>query len=273
MAVQFGATCFFYTPEEFTLVGEVARRFPFLQYVEFRGEYPFLFPGFTDRETLRHYREILRQANLRSTLHTTLYDVNLATVNPYLRDAAVTCYREYIDIAAYLGSEVIVVHGGTLPRDFAQSSQKEQYRQLAETHLCRSLTELAEYGQSKGVVVAVENLPPDRDENIIHDAQSHLRILRKVDHPNLKALYDMAHAYLYGLDVIDYLEKIRPHLGEIHAHNNLGQEDDHMGLPHGKMDYRPILKHPAVEGVPFIMEIRSYQEVMETLHWLQEIYR
>ncbi|MFQ5583272.1 MAG: hypothetical protein ACE5GL_02405, partial [Calditrichia bacterium] len=58
---------------------------------------------------------------------------------------------------------------------------------------------------------------------------------------------------------------------EIHAHNNFGQEDEHLGLPNGKIDYEAILNHPAVRGVPFIMEIISYEEILKTMEWLEKL--
>jgi len=271
MAIEFGATVFFNQPEEFAVVAEVARQFPMIRYVEFRGEHPFLFPGVTPAKNLRYYREILEKAGLKSTLHTTMYDVNLATLNPWLKEANVACYKQYIDAAAFLGAEVMVVHGGSLYPEFIKSALKESFIELAEKHLVESLTELAGYGQSRGVKIALENSPPEGFWEVVYEPENHLKILNQINHPNLGALLDFAHAFLNRLDLIDYLEKIRPYLFEIHAHNNWGAQDDHLGLHHGSIDYLPILSHPAVQGVPFIMEIRSYPEVMETLKWLQDI--
>jgi sugar phosphate isomerase/epimerase len=143
---------------------------------------------------------------------------------------------------------------------------------MAETNLCETLSELAEYGLSKGVKVALENSPYKNDTyRLVYHPQSHTKILNQVDHPNLGALLDFAHAFLYKFDLIDYLEKIQPYLIEIHAHNNFGADDDHLGLPNGLIDYEPIVKHPGVRNIPFIMEIISYEEVMKTLEWLKEI--
>lgn len=269
MSIQFGATCFFNTPSEFPMVVEVAKKYPFVKYVEFRGEHPFLFPDVTPKKDIQNYKNFIKNAGLKSTLHTSMYDVNMATLNPWLKEANIACYKKYLDLAAYLESEIIVVHGGKLQMEFAKSSMKQDFIELAENHLCESLVQLAEYGKKKGVKVALENSPPSPESvKIVHDPESHIKIIQRINHPNLGALLDLAHAYLFRLDIADYLREIKPYLFEIHAHNNFGKEDEHWGLPKGNMDYQSILKQNEIHDVPFIMEIESYEEVITTLEWL-----
>lgn len=272
MSIQFGATCFFNTPDEFSMVVKVAQEFPLVKYVEFRGERPFLFPDVTPKDKLSYYKDILQQAGLKNTLHTTMYDINLATLNPWLKDANIDCYKKYIEIAEYLESEVIVVHGGQLFYEFMNSPLKHDFMELSENHLCESLSELAEYGQKKGVKVALENSPPSKKGiRIVFNPENHLKIIRRIDHPNLGALLDLAHAYLFRLDVSEYLKKIKPYLFEIHVHNNFGEEDEHWGLTRGNIDYESILRYEEIQDVPFIMEIESYEEVLSTLQWLTKL--
>lgn len=268
MSIQIGATCFFNNPKDFNMVLEAANQFPMVQYVEFRGEHPFCFPGITAQEDFRYYKSIMEKSRLKSTLHTTMYDINLATLNPWIKDANVACYKKYIEIAEFLGAEIIVVHGGIIYPEFAHSPLKENFRELAEKHLGESLWELAEYGQPRGVKIALENSPPEGGVQVVFNPENHSGILKKINHPNLGALLDFAHAFLNGLDLPGYLEKIKPYLLEIHAHNNFGKEDEHLALHKGKIEYLPILKHPGVQDVPFIMELTSYQDVAETLAWL-----
>ena len=269
MSIAYGITVFFHKKEDFQILSQLGAVYPFVQYVEFRAETPFLVPGQTPVADVRYYRDILRAAGLKNTMHATYFEINLATQNPWLKDANIACYRDYIDLASFLESEVLVVHGGTLLPEFLTSPNKEILWETARRNLCESLYELAEYGQKKGVKIAVENLPPEGLENVIFDLESHLAILDRVDHPNLGGIYDLAHAFLYQQDVLAYLAGIRPRLFEIHAHNNNGQFDDHFGLPHGKMDYAEILAHPDCRGIPFIMEINSRSAVLETLEWLK----
>ncbi len=269
MGLQLGATVFFQRPEEFEMVLKVLQKYPFVQYIEFRGEAPFFFPGWTPRSDFQFYRRILSKTPLKTTIHTTMYDINLATLNPRLKDANIKSYKEYIDLAAYFDSEIIVLHDGEVYLEFARGPRKDEFLEVAQRHLMETLVELADYGREKGVKVALENAPPQKHVSLVWNPENHTTILKTINHPNLGALFDIAHAFLHGLDIPQYLEAIHPFLLEIHAHNNMGEKDDHLGLPNGKIDYLPILKHPAVENIPLIMEIRSYDEIIHTLEWLR----
>lgn len=271
MDIRFGATCFFNNPDEFSLVVKVAKKFPFIQYVEFRGERPFLFPDITPMKEVKYFKDILKQTGLKNTLHTTMYDINLATLNPWLRDANIVCYKKYLDLAEYLESEVIVVHGGQISDDFLDSPLRDGFLDLAEKHLRESLTELADYGYKKGVKVALENSPPRRNETrIVFNPETQIKIIKQINHPNLGALLDFAHAFLFKLDLVEFLQEIKPYLFEIHAHNNFGENDEHLGLAKGEINYGSLLQRDEIQGVPFIMEISSYDEVIATLEWLKE---
>ncbi len=270
MNIQFGATVFFLEAKDFSMVQQVARQFPWLQYVEFRGEYPFCFPDYTPERYLVDYKIALAQSSLKSTLHSTMYDINLASLNPWLKDGNIACYKKSIDLASFLESEVIVVHAGFIPEEFAHGPLKDHFRVLAEKHLKETLYELAEYGVKKQVKIAVENAPVEPRHPFIDSPETHRKLIESIDHPNLGALIDIAHANLRDIDIPAYLEHLRPYLFEIHAHNNLGEKDDHLGLHHGVIDYQKILSYPEIQDIPFIMEIHSYEEVMQTLTWLEE---
>jgi len=98
--------------------------------------------------------------------------------------------------------------------------------------------------------------------------ENHVAFLQELNHSAVGALLDIAHATLHRLNVPEYLKAIRPFLVEIHAHNNHGQHDDHLGLHEGVIDYRQLLKMPEMQDIPIIMEIKSYEEILATLQWL-----
>jgi len=271
MAIAFGATVFFNRPEEFAQISEVVRQFDFVEYVEFRGEHPFFFPEVTPAEEFAYFRKVMQKANLKCTIHTTMYDINLASLNPWIREAGVACYKKYIEAAAYLEAEVLVVHAGILYKEFAEGPMREEFIRRAETALRESLLELADQAERAGVIIGLENSPPKTDYAMVRDSESHLKMLKLIDHPQVQALVDVAHAHLCQLDLQKYLDELQPFTCELHLHNNFGKEDEHLGLHHGGIDYAEILKHPVCEKVPVIMEIKSYGEVVQTLQWLKDM--
>lgn len=58
---------------------------------------------------------------------------------------------------------------------------------------------------------------------------------------------------------------------EIHAHNNHGSQDDCFSLATASNNYSEILDRGDVGGIPFIMELNFYKEVMDSMRWLETV--
>jgi sugar phosphate isomerase/epimerase len=83
------------------------------------------------------------------------------------------------------------------------------------------------------------------------------------------AVLDTAHAFLHGLDLVEYYTHIRNFLIELHLHNNNGTSDQHLAISRGIIDYREFLSQ-ITPGIPIIMEIRNQQEAIESLEWVKQ---
>ncbi len=266
--MKWGITCFFARKADFSVIKEIAPAYP-LDYLEIRGERPFFSPDDLTTEELAFFREVIGQSGLKVTLHSTFYDINLASFNSSLKQANLECYKKYLDLGADLGAEILVVHAGYLHRDAAG---EPSLRQLARQTLLDNLRQLGDYAEVKGLTIGLENSPPNKNMLMIPGWQEHLNILQELNHPRVKALFDMAHAYLHGLDLQEYYQRIKPWLMEIHAHNNDGREDQHLSMSRGKIDYRAFFRKTRPE-VPIIMEIRNFDEAIESLEWIRAVER
>jgi len=132
-----------------------------------------------------------------------------------------------------------------------------------------NLQELGEYGERRGVKIALENSPPNPNWLMVSNWESQIAMLQKVNHANVGALFDTAHAFLQGLDISPYFNEIRDYLFEIHTHNNNGKQDLHWGMKNGAIDYLPFFRANKIE-VPIIMEIHNLQEAVESLEWIRQ---
>jgi len=160
----------------------------------------------------------------------------------------------------------MVVHAGQIHRDAATCVG---LLNLARNNLIENLIELGDYGEKRGIKIGLENSPPNPHRLMVYDWQSHVDILRAVNHKNVGAVLDMAHAFLHGLSLQKYYEEIKKYLIEIHAHNNDGQTDLHQSMQRGKIDYSGFFKTNRV-NVPVIMEIRNIKEARESLEWIKQ---
>jgi len=104
----------------------------------------------------------VRRACERYAVHLGLHTasaVNVAEVAPYVADAVEHYLEAYVEIAARLGAEWIVVHAG-----FHFTSDKERRMAVGRDRLKR----IASHAERHGAVVLLENLNKEPDEAEIH---------------------------------------------------------------------------------------------------------
>ncbi len=106
--------------------------------------------------------------------------------------------KRRLDIAADLGARWFT----------GSTGQADNKRDLYEGTL-----EIADYAQSKGIVVCLETHPP-----LITNADEALATLKDLKHDNIRVNWDTGNIYYYneGLDGDEQLKKIAPYVGHVH---------------------------------------------------------
>jgi sugar phosphate isomerase/epimerase len=266
--MHWGLTCFFEDVRDFVKIVDILPQSP-LEYVEIRGERPFFSPADTTIDNLQFIKDIIRECGLKVTMHATFYDINLASMNPFLQQANLKCYYEYLNLAETIGAEIMVVHAGLIHKDAAGIMK---LMQISRDNLVQNLRKLGDVALQKGIRIGLENSPPNKNVLFIPSWKEQISILKEVDHQAVGAVFDMAHAHLHDLNLAEYFENIEKHLIEIHIHNNNGREDLHLGINKGEIDYDSFFRgHPV--DVPVIMEIRNITEALESIEWVKEFER
>jgi len=266
--LNWGLTCFFENIRDFNQVEDILPDSP-IRYVEIRGERPFFSPADITEADLRFLKKVIEKVGLKVTLHATFYDINLASMNPFLQEANLKCNLEYLRLAKNVGAEILVVHGGMIHKDAAGI---QKLTQIARENLVHNLKKLGDAASRKGIRIGLENSPPNKNVLLVPDWNEQISILREVDHPAVGAVFDMAHAHLHDLNLAEYFEHIEPYLIEIHIHNNNGREDLHLGINRGEIDYGLFFSEYTSE-VPIIMEIRNISEALESIEWVRHFER
>jgi sugar phosphate isomerase/epimerase len=176
------------------------------------------------------------------------------------------CYKKYLELAELIEAEVMVVHAGYINKDAVKI---QQIKEIAELNLIENLQNLGDYASGRNVIIGLENSPPTRHQLMVWEPRKHIDILEKINHPQVKAVYDIAHAFLHGYDIYDYYKKIEPYLAEMHIHNNDGKQDQHRSISDGAIDYEHFFSTHQV-SVPVIMEIRNIEEALHSLEWIKD---
>ncbi|MFA5571186.1 MAG: sugar phosphate isomerase/epimerase family protein [Sphaerochaetaceae bacterium] len=113
-----------------------------------------------------------------------------------------------INIASEVGSNILVLH-----------YEEQSKNSIIEKQFTQSHEKAAKYAESKGVVLAIENIEVEVVKPVVD-------LVKSIDHDYLKMTFDTGHAFLasryYGFDFFEALKSVLPFLAHIHLSDNLG---------------------------------------------------
>lgn len=238
-----------------------------IDYIEFKADPPNFFPLKLTDEDIEFIKEKISSYDIKPIVHTTIYDVNLASLNPTIKEASVKTTLDCLELAKKLGAEILVVHGGNLPSNYPLKFMEE-----AKRNLILSLQELVEVAEESQIIIGLENNAKGFNTGMVKNQDEHLFFLEKTDSRFLKAVLDIGHANLYGFSIEDYTTKIKDFLVEIHLHNNEGVKDVHSPLHQGNIDIQKFLEliDQLDISVPLILEMTSLEHYQRSLNFLRD---
>jgi sugar phosphate isomerase/epimerase len=233
-----------------------------LGHLEIIAEMPQLnLRGFSD-DFIQDLKNSLRTSSLEPMIHAPFIDVNLASLNPYIREASVKAVIKSLELAARLGARIVDVHAGTLSRDIPLHYLKE-----ARQACVLSLRELCRQAEDFGILIGVENSSISGDRRIVSRAEEHRSLLKEVDSDVLGATLDFGHANTFGLKAGEYLEAIKSDLIHVHLHDNR-KKDEHLSLGKGTLSLEE-LKPLKNMRIPLTFEVKSIAGLKESIElWL-----
>ena len=171
--------------------------------------------------------------------------------NPRYQEEVIACTRRSIDEAADAGIPNVIAFTGYKWRDADDPSSGEIPLSEGASNTVRGLRELAAYAAPRGITLCLEQLNT-RDDS--HPMKGHpgyqgddmdycAEIVRQVDSPHAKLLFDVYHAAIMNGDVIRRLRQYRDWIGHIHTAGvpGRGEMDDTQ-----EINYRAVL-HTLVE--------------------------
>ena len=137
-------------------------------------------------------------------------------------------------IAKHLGAKYMAVHPLMPFGDDSMYKAEEVY-----SINVRYYSSLANVAQNLGVIICLENLsfqkfPISRTEDV-------LKLIDRINHPNVKMCFDTGHAHILGESLSDSIRHIgNEKLKILHVHDNNGVNDDHVHPYDGTIDWSDV---------------------------------
>lgn len=112
------------------------------------------------------------------------------------------------------------------------------------------LQKLCDIVKLNNQILMIENMPTNHELGYSPDEL--LTIIKGVNRPNIKFIYDTGHAHVSEYDDLSYLYVLKDYLYHIHYSDNDGSRDAHQGFGTGTIDFKQILR---------VLKAINYQEL------------
>jgi sugar phosphate isomerase/epimerase len=155
---------------------------------------------------------------------------------PTVRKAAEQHLKEYINLAAALGCEYLVIHCGF---------HFSVYLDRVWASLCETFTRAVEYAERQRVPLVIENmnrLPGDSEFQYLGvTVEEFTDLFRRIRSPYLGLALDVAHCHLLPGGVARFVRSFPDRIREVQLSDNYGTVDQHLTIGDGTVDFARVL--------------------------------
>lgn len=192
--------------------------------------------------------EALPSYDVTLQLHAPIADVNIGSLNPRAWELSVATHEDSLRAAAELGIENVTVH----PGNHSPLSRGHYDKVHAATR--RAIQRLDAVAEEHGVSPNLENVP----RNWAFETDRVERLVDLVDGTSFGLTFDMGHAHV--ADRWDEFFDVVDRIGNVHIHDNQGDNDDHLTLDEGTVPWREAVRRLRQGGYDdtFVVESQSH---------------
>jgi sugar phosphate isomerase/epimerase len=215
-----------------------------------------------DKKRIQVLKETAKSYNLEYSLHAPFADVNIASPIKPLLNASLKRLNQSLQNARAMGAKLWVFHPGQRTgigqfypdADFKQNSQ--------------SIQKIYKTAEEYGINIALENLPA-KYWFLMNTPEEFTRFYRETNLP-VGITMDLGHANLEG-QIQPFFNLLADKIVHIHASDNDGTDDQHLGIGEGKIDYNLLAQTLKRNGYDKKVVVECMTHVPESIQKLQNL--
>ena len=202
--------------------------------------------------------EYLESHELLIQVHAPLSDINIAAASPLVREAVIKEMVLAMESASNLGVQVMTLHPGfRTPLYRVPEQVRERTKEM--------LKKLEKEALDRGITLALENMPP----TIITVGREPWELEEMTEGLEIRWCFDVGHANITG--TIDEFLKKRDRFANIHIHDNMGKEDEHLPIGDGNIDWKHVFEGLSNYRGNFVLEMdRGMGDALRSLERLKD---
>jgi sugar phosphate isomerase/epimerase len=202
------------------------------------------------RDIEKLFLELTPSYDLEFSAHAPMSDINIGSLNPRMREAALRELLSALGACRRLGMDVITVHPAFMtPLGFVS---KDKVKETTKA----GLRKLDAYSQELGVKVALENMPRSPFSMATIPAD----LLELIEGTGLGICLDVGHAHTAG--ELKGFVKLKKGIVNLHVHDNKGESDEHLPIGDGTVDFPWLLKALSGYKGRYVIESRGLDDAL-----------
>ncbi|UCD84917.1 MAG: sugar phosphate isomerase/epimerase, partial [Deltaproteobacteria bacterium] len=190
----------------------------------------------------------LRNGGLSVTVHCPYMDLNPGARDGRVKEITQLRLIKTLEVARYFSPKVVVCHTGY---------SRWHYDSKVITWLEGSLDTwefLAQKAEELDIIIAIENVFEESPDILS-------RLFRDINSSRFKLCFDIGHCYLFSeIPVREWLGLLGEQIIEFHLHDNHGNEDEHLPIGEGDIDFDEFFSELNKFTRPPILTLEPHSE-------------
>ena len=215
-----------------------------------------------NKKRIQILNEIAKSYGLTYTLHSPFADINIASPSKLILNASIKRLKQSMAFANALNAKLWVFHPGMRTGISSFYPGKDWKQNIQSIRLLHKTAE--EYK----VQIALENLPEPFPFTM--KGVDDFRRFYKETNMDLGLVIDVGHANI-SQQTDRFLRTFKDKIVHIHASDNMGETDQHLGIGYGKINWQQLaqtLKEIAYDKIIMLETIEHVEESLQKLSQL-----
>jgi len=216
-----------------------------------------------NKRRVKNLKEAAEAQKLDFVVHAPWAGINIATPSPDLRRAVIKRLTKSLVLAGQLGCRLWLFHPGSRTGLSPIYPGKDWQQNL------ESVRTLLRVARREGVKIAIENTP-EPFPSLMKNVNDFRRFYDELD-DDIGMVLDVAHANLNN-QIQDFIKQFSKKLVHIHVSDNDGENDLHLGIGYGNIDWENVAKMVKETEYGNLIIVESTEHVEESLQFLSKLF-
>lgn len=213
-----------------------------------------------DKKNVATLNNIRQSYDKKYAIHAPFVGINIALPSNPLLNATLRRLKKSIVNANALDCKMWIFHPGL------KTATSMFYPGMDWTRNLDSIRLLFRFARDHGVEACVENI---MEAFVMKNVEEFRRFYDEVGE-NIGLALDTGHANVVG-QLESFLTEFSDRIVHVHAHDNHGKSDEHLGVGYGNIDWEMVAKHLKRAFFDRTVIVESVEHIDESIHRLEQL--